>query len=90
MDCNAIALKGAAAEVVWGYHSAVTLKNWTMTPGKTGVSVTADVVSVDAFRASQQPLTFVVHRPQATWKWPVHTLQIAGTSLTATLGPPKE
>jgi hypothetical protein len=46
------------------------------------------VLSADAFKVSQRPLTFVVRRPKGvTWRWPVQTLQIDSGSLTASLGP---
>ena len=70
-------LKGAAAEVRWGYHRAAELSQWEYD----GTTLTATVVQSDPFAVSQQPLTFVVN----DWKWPITTLQITGSTLTASL-----
>ncbi len=85
---NTFTFRGEAAELRWGYHSAAVLTDWTMTPQTaSSLTVTARVVSSDAFRVSQHPIVFTVHRQIADWKWPVKTLQIANGALTAELGP---
>jgi len=78
---NSFVFRGAAAELKWGYHKAADLTGWELNENK----LTATVASKDDFAVSQQPLTFVVHRPTTTWKWDVTTLQITGTSLSATV-----
>jgi hypothetical protein len=82
MDKSTFTLTGATAEIRWGYHPAAQLSSWSMT---TAGAVTAKVESVDAFRATQAPLTFVVPRPTQPWVWKVNSLQITGTTLTASL-----
>ena len=87
---NKATLRGPSAEVRWAYHRAADLGPWTMTLLDThgNVSMTAAVISSDAFRVSQQPLTLVVPRPNGNaWRWPIQSLQIAGSTLTASLGP---
>lgn len=84
---NTTTMRGHGGEVRWGYHIASTLKSWTLAAEPAGGTLTAEVVSHDAYRVSQQPLTFVVPRPHGQWSWPVQSLQITGTSLRATLGP---
>lgn len=85
---NNISIRGAAGEVRWSYHRAASLGAWTLTPGSAASTLTASVVSLDTFKVSQQPLTFVVPRPTGrVWRWPVLSLQISGTEMTATLGP---
>jgi hypothetical protein len=79
--------RGDAAELRWGYHPAATLKDWTMTPQDSSFSVTAHVVSSDAYRVSQRPIVFTVPRQTTVWQYPVLELQIVGQTLTATLGP---
>ena len=83
MGDNSFVFRGAAGELRWGYHSAAVLTGWELQDNK----LTATVASQDDFKVSQQPLTFVVHRPTTTWTWVVNTLQIAGTSLSATVTP---
>lgn len=81
---NDLRVKGAAAELRWGYHRAATLGAWSVggTPG--AWTFTATVVEADTFRVSQRPLKVVT--PNG-WHWPVFTLQMTGTSLTAVVGP---
>ncbi len=88
---NTFVFRGEAAELRWGYHPAAVLTDWTMTPqGASSLTVTARVVSSDAFRVSQHPIVFTVPRQIADWKWPVRSLQIANGALTAELGPQED
>ena len=83
-----VGLRGSQAVIAWGYHPAVTLGPWSFdNHTDAGGTVTAQVRTVDAFRVSQQPLTFEVPRPTTTWKWPVVSLQIADGTATVVLGP---
>jgi hypothetical protein len=85
---NTFTARGVAGDVRWSYHKAAALGSWTMTTGAEGITLTASVLSADAFKVSQRPLTFTVSRPNGvTWRWPIDTLQISGTEFTATLGP---
>jgi hypothetical protein len=85
---NTFAVRGNAAVIRWSYHTAASLGSWTATKGPEGITLTASVLSSDAFKVSQQPLTFVVVRPNGvTWRWPIQSLQIDSGSLTASLGP---
>jgi hypothetical protein len=85
---NTFAARGVAGVVRWSYHTAASLGTWTMAIGPEGITLTASVLSSDAFKVSQQPLTFVVVRPNGvTWRWPIQSLQIDSGSLTASLGP---
>jgi len=82
--------QGASGEIRWGYLEAFGLGSWHLVTSASGGTLTATVQHVDAFRASQQPLTFLVPRPHGSWRWPILSLQFSGTQLTATVGPPKE
>jgi len=86
---NAIKFTGTAGEVRWGYTPAATLATWELVANETGGgTVTAKVVTQDMFRVAQRPLTFVVPRPSGpAWCWPIQSLQLAGETLTASLGP---
>lgn len=78
-----VSITGQAGEVRWGYHTAATLASWSVTGGD---KLTATIVSSDAFRVSQHPLTFQVRRPSGhVWTWAIQSLQIAGTTLQASL-----
>jgi hypothetical protein len=87
---GSMTLRGPSGEIAWGYRGAAVVGPWAMTTTDGGqtVHLTADVVSSDACAVSQSPLTFICRRPEREpWRWPVQSLQIAGTSLTAVLGP---
>lgn len=75
----AYTIRGKAAELRWGYQLAATLGSWTLKDG----TLTATVLSSDTFRVSQSPLTFVV----GSIRRPIEGLQIAGWTLTASIGP---
>lgn len=88
MSTNRVTVGGPAGIVRWGYHCAASLGRWTVTQDESGHQLTAEVVSADAFKVSQRPLTFVVDRQAgAAWRWPVVSLQVTGQTLTASLGP---
>lgn len=85
---NKVTMTGRAAELRWSYHRAAALTDWTLTTEATKATLTATVGVVDAFKVSQQPLTFVVPRPKSRpWVWPIVSLHIAGTQIHADLGP---
>jgi hypothetical protein len=85
---NRFEFKGRDALLLWGYHQAAVLGAWALTRTAGGVSFTATVLSSDAFKAQQQPLTVRVRRQNGVvWTWPVESLHMAGETLTATLGP---
>lgn len=78
-----ITMRGAVGEIRYVYHRAATLGAWSMDGGQ----LTAQVISHDAFRLSQQPLTFVVSRAGGvSWCWPLTGVHLEGTSLQATVG----
>jgi hypothetical protein len=84
---NKLTITGQAGELRWGYRSAASLASWSIaSDGNGGQSLTAQIVSKDAFAVTQAPLTFRVPRQSGTaWEWSVKTLQISGTTLTASL-----
>jgi len=81
---NTYHIRGAAAEVRWGFRLAATLGPWTVDGLPGAWTFSAVVLEHDDFRVSQRPLTVVT--PNG-WRWPVTTLQIAGTTLTASVSP---
>lgn len=80
-----IRLKGLAAELRWGgYQKAADLGVWSID----GTTLTAEIVARDAFRLVQTPLSFEVRRHNgARWAWPILSLAVDGSQLTATIGP---
>lgn len=79
---NSVTFGGDAGELRWGYHQAAVLGPWTIT----GETLTATVVSADAFRTSQPAVTFRVSRSSGVpWEWRIAELNIAGASLRARL-----
>ncbi len=78
-------ITGYAGTLKWGSREAASLGPWSISavPGG-GQSLTAKVLSSDTYRVTQAPLTFV--HPNGRWTWPVLTLQISGSTLSASLG----
>lgn len=84
-----LTIRGVDARLQWGYATAAALTAWTVTKPDDGGpwTLTAAIVSLDAFRVTQRPLVVVVPHATGVWRWPVVELQIVDASLTATLGP---
>jgi hypothetical protein len=83
----ALTVRGASAWLRWGYAQAATLRAWTVTREADAWTLSAAVVTTDAFRLSQQPLVFVAPHQGGSWRWPVESLQITDGTLVARLGP---
>lgn len=61
LDANRVAVQGKAATVKWGYHKACELGTWSFVgSGQSGGTVTATIVSLDAFKLTQSPLTLIL------------------------------
>lgn len=87
---NTFVINGEAARLQWVYHEAAALSRWSITPDDCGGgTLTATVIQLDTFRASQRPLTLVVPRSGTPWRWSIQELQIADGRLSAVLGPPE-
>jgi len=85
---NHMAVSGVKGSLKWAYHEAGVLGAWTVTTVEGVRTLSAALVSSDAFRVSQRPLRFVATHATGAWVWPiVGELQIQGASLTAVLGP---
>lgn len=70
--------------VRWAYHRAASLGPWELTADGTVGSLTAKVKESDAFTLAQPDLSFRVTRQNGSaWSWPIHSLHIAGDTLTA-------
>jgi len=83
---NELSMTGTAAVVKWGYREAAVIGSWSLTGhAGGGGSLTATILSSDAFRVTQAPLTFV--HPNGKWTWPIVNLQITDHTLNAELGP---
>jgi len=84
---NTMAVSGVKGSLKWSYHEAGVLGAWTVTTVEGVRTLSAALVSSDAFRVSQRPLRFVATHATGAWTWPIEQLQIQGASLTAVLGP---
>lgn len=83
---NTIRVAGVAGSLRWSYREAAALGSWSMEHVGLSLTLTAHVVSLDAFAVSQRPLTFRVTRESGVvWSWPVESLQVVDNALTATL-----
>jgi len=84
-----VTVRGVDARLVWGYLPAGTLGAYTVTRESGRWTLTATVVTSDAFRVAQHPLAFVAPHTHGAWRWPIATLSIVDGTLTASLGPPE-
>lgn len=83
-----LTVSGVKASLKWGYAPVAELADWTVTKAADNTwTVTATVVTVDTFKASQRPLVFAAPHAKGVWRWPVEELQIADRKLSARLGP---
>lgn len=80
-------LKGVTGEIRWSYLPAVIFGPWTLQTTPTGGSLEAEVISVDAFRATQSPLIAAVRIGRQTLTYPVEQWQQTGQRVFANLGP---
>lgn len=86
---HAIVYRGWSGCLRWGYTEAASLGAWTLSADASGSGqLTATIRTVDHFRVTQSPLVFVAPRPAGEWRWPVESLTIQGSDVTATLGLP--
>jgi len=82
-------MAGAEGSLMWGYHVAATVRDWTVASDGAQRSLSAAIVRLDDFRLSQRPLMFVAPHRGGAWSWPVLELQAGDATLTARLGPRK-
>lgn len=71
-------ITGTHGEVRWGYLPALVFGPWSYEGSATDGTISAQMVSRDAFRIAQDPLVVVVPAGRATWRWSVRDLQISG------------
>lgn len=86
MHQSGLRITGPDAEIRWSYHTAARLASYTFTGEGMTATVTATVVSGDAFKLSQPDLTFRILRPSGPpWSYAVQSLHIAGSTVTLTV-----
>lgn len=78
-------MRGLEATVRWGYRTAAALGAWTFNRTDNGGTVTARIVTRDAFLMTQVPLDVRAPMGRAIWRWRITSLQINDTTLTASV-----
>jgi hypothetical protein len=92
---NTVTFGGQRGSIVWGAGDAAVLGRWSVARDVNfRWSLSARVERADSYRLRQIPLLFQAPRlakPAGLWCFPVipKTLQLHGTALTASLGPPE-
>lgn len=90
-----VVARGRGGAIVWGAGPAAELSTWAVARDQYFTfTLSATVARADSYRLRQVPLMFTAPRPQkpaGLWYFPVrpNTLQLNGTALTASLGPPE-
>jgi hypothetical protein len=84
---HALTIAGQRALIFWGYREVGALSGWSLTAHDGGVgTLTGTIERGDAFHLSQQGLEVrIVRQKGQPWRWPVHALQFAGKTVTATV-----
>lgn len=75
-------LRGATGELCWSYLTAVVFGPWSIEES----TLTGAIVSVDSFRASQAPLMIVVTLGKQKIRYPVESVTLTASTITANLG----
>jgi hypothetical protein len=78
-------IAGHEGRICWGHVGcpAVVFSGWRYEGSQAEGTLTAQVVSCDEYRVSQDPLVAIVSMGRADWRWSVTDLQMNGTALTA-------
>jgi hypothetical protein len=92
-----VALRGAEATIVWGYHTAAVCSAWTVErsaaprsgAGPPTWTLRATLARADPFKLRQAPLKFTAPRRGGFFCWPILSVTVGAASLTAHLGPPE-
>jgi hypothetical protein len=79
-----LVITGREGAIRWGYRTIGAVRDWRLATIDGSLTLTATVVTLDEFAASQRPLTFSAR--QGMWRWPIDTLQHSHGALTARLG----
>ena len=85
-----VTLAGREATIVWGYRTAAVCSTWTIHRSPQGRWVlSAQLQRADAYQLRQRDLKFTAPRKGGYFCWPVLSVTVIATSLTAALGPPE-
>jgi hypothetical protein len=90
---DALRIHGAAASIVWGYHTAARLKSWSIARVKTEWTLTATIAQADPFMLRRDSLLFTAPHEgsrSGQWAWGIVSIRVGGQSLIAKLGPPQQ
>lgn len=83
-------VRGVRAEIRWAYYVAATVNGFTVSRARGVWTVSAHLVSADAFKLSQRPLLFAASHNGGEWLWPVQTVtRCDASTFAAILDPPK-
>lgn len=81
-----IHLTGVRARIEYGYMVAAVVADYTLSGNRDDLTVTGRLVDPHGFRLQQRPLRFVAPHARGAWTWPIDTLTITATRITARLG----
>lgn len=87
---QAITLRGAAASILWSYHTAAELRSWRIRKHEGQWRLSGTLTRVEPFQIRQKPLLFTAPRVGGFWCWGIESIEIVGLRLQARLGPPEQ
>ena len=92
-----VRVHGARGEILWCARPAASLARWTVFREKDEKTnrytwrLSAMLGErVDRFQLRQHPLMFTAPRDRGFWVWPVLTVTVGQTTISAQLGPPEQ
>jgi len=83
-------VRGVTGELRWAYLPACVFGPWRLHTHPTGASLEAELVTQDAYRMGQEPLTALLHVGRQTLIYPVEGMTVNGSQLSVTLGPQQQ
>jgi hypothetical protein len=79
--------RGATGEIRWAYLAAAVFGPWRLEFENEHGELTGTIVSVDGYRVTQAPLHAVLTVGRQRLTYPIISLQVNGSTLSAQVGP---
>lgn len=74
-------ISGAKGRIDWGYFTAGAIQGYSLKKQNDGTwALSANLVSFDAFKIRQKPLTFIAWHKEGEWRWPIRSLDVGDGS----------
>jgi hypothetical protein len=82
-----VTITGAAGTLRWGYQTAATIREWTVTRQRRSSTLRGTLDGYNSAYVYQRGVHFNTLTQAGAWEWPVRRIEIVGSRVTAELGP---